>query len=51
MDIEEAAKLINTIKPKTVYPTHYGSIVGDLSLGPKFKELLDNNIDCKIVLE
>ena len=51
MNYEEAAKLINTIKPKTVYPTHYGSIVGDLSLGEKFKELINDDINCKIVLE
>jgi L-ascorbate metabolism protein UlaG (beta-lactamase superfamily) len=51
MDYKEAAELINTINPKKVYPTHYGSIVGDISLGNKFKELLKDNIECIIVLD
>lgn len=51
MDYQEAADLINTINPEIVYPTHYGSIVGDINLGNKFKELLNDNIECILELE
>ena len=48
MDYMEAAKFISYIKPKTVIPIHYGSIVGSVNDGNKFKELvndLDKNIE------
>lgn len=51
MDYTEAAKFINTIKPKVVIPTHYGSIIGDSDLGNKFKELIDNNIECVVFIK
>ena len=44
MDYLEASKYINEIKPKEVIPIHYGKIVGDISLGEKFKEQIDKNI-------
>ena len=48
MDYEEATNYINTINPKKVIPIHYGSIVGDISLGNKFKEKINNNIEVEI---
>lgn len=51
MDYKEAASFINEIKPKVVIPIHYGSIIGDISLGDQFKELLDDNIECNIVIK
>lgn len=50
MDYKEAAKLTNIIKPKTVTPIHYGSIVGDKDLGDKFKELVDKDIEVILFL-
>ena len=40
MTYKEAADLINRVKPMTCFPTHYGDIVGDISYGNKFKELV-----------
>ena len=40
MDYKEASELANAIKAKKVVPTHYGLIVGDLSDGEKFKNLV-----------
>ena len=48
MDYEEAVNYINKINPKKVIPIHYGSIVGDISLGNKFKEKINNNIEVEI---
>ena len=42
MDVNDATDLIKSINPKVVIPTHYGSIVGDISDGKRFKELLSN---------
>ena len=50
-DYKEAAELINTIKPKTVIPTHYGSIVGSLNDGEEFKKLLNPSIECLIKIK
>lgn len=51
MNYEEAAELTNTIKPKIVVPTHYGSIVGEKDDGLKFKELLNPEIKCEILIK
>ena len=51
MDYKEAAELINTIKPTTVIPIHYHTIVGDRDDAIKFKELLNDSIDCQIIME
>lgn len=51
MDYKEASNLINIIKPKIVIPIHYGSIIGDISFGEKFKELLDKEITCEILIK
>ena len=45
MDYKEAAILTNTIKPKGVYPIHFGSIVGDKEDFNRFKELINNDIE------
>lgn len=51
MNVQEAAKLVNKIKPKVVIPTHYGSIVGEKSLGKEFKELLNKDIECQLIIK
>lgn len=48
MNYEEAAELVNNIKPKKVIPMHYAEIVGDKEDGNKFKEKVNNNIDAEI---
>lgn len=45
MTAQEAAKLVNTIKPKIAIPTHYGSIVGNKQDGKEFVELLHPEIE------
>ena len=40
MDFREAAEFINELKPKTVIPTHYGSVVGNADDGESFKQLI-----------
>ena len=40
MDVQEAADYINYIKPTTVIPIHYGTIVGSKEEGLKIKDLL-----------
>ncbi len=45
MDYVEASELVRKIMPKIVIPIHYGSIIGDVDFGKKFKNLLtDTNI-------
>ncbi len=48
MDVYEAKDYINTIKPKKVIPIHYGSIVGDINLGNKFKSMINKDIEVEI---
>ena len=48
MDVNEASDLIKTISPKVVIPTHYGSIIGDNTLGKKLKEYLSDS-DIEVV--
>lgn len=50
MNVEEAASATLSIKPKLVIPTHYGSIVGDLSLGKDFETLIKGKVDYKILI-
>ena len=45
MNYKEAAEFTNKLKPKTVIPIHYGSIVGEKSYGERFEELVDDNIN------
>ena len=49
MDYEEAAKLVNTIKPQIAVPVHYGSVVGKEEDAIKFIKLLDENIQGRIL--
>lgn len=51
MTYQEAAELVNTIKPKVAVPTHYGSIVGEKDDGQKFEKLLNPDIKCEIMLK
>lgn len=51
MNIEEAAELINTIKPKFTIPTHYGLIAGDLTDGEKFKKLINSETECYLLIK
>ena len=50
MNIEEAAKLTNNIKPKKVIPTHYGEIVGEKGFGKEFEKLIVKNIVCELLI-
>ena len=50
MTATEAASLVNIIKPQIAVPVHYGSIVGTKEDAEKFKNLLDNDIKCKILM-
>jgi L-ascorbate metabolism protein UlaG (beta-lactamase superfamily) len=48
MDYMEANKLVRSINPKIVIPTHYGSIVGNIDAG---KKLRNNLYDITNVIE
>lgn len=50
MDYKEAASVINEIKPSKVIPTHYGSIVGEITDGEKFKELINPEIEVELMI-
>ena len=49
MDAYEAAHLANIIKPKLVYPIHYGSIVGTKEDAISFINNVDHDIDKKLL--
>ena len=51
MTYEEAASLVNKIKPAIAIPIHYGSIVGSESDAKNFVNLLSNNIEGKIIMK
>lgn len=51
MDAKEAAELANIIKPKTVIPTHYITIVGTKKDEEMFKSLLDKSIECITLID
>ena len=48
MNVDEASSYINTVKPELAIPIHYGSIVGDLTLGQEFKNKVNDNIKVEI---
>lgn len=50
MNFEEAAKLVNEIKPKIAVPIHYGSIVGTNKDATDFIKLLHTDIKGKILI-
>jgi L-ascorbate metabolism protein UlaG (beta-lactamase superfamily) len=51
MDVEDAVDAANIIDAKTFIPMHYGSIVGDMSLGQKFKSLCKKNVELKEIYD
>ncbi len=48
MNVDEAADYINDLKPEVAIPIHYGSIVGELSLGEEFKKKVNKDIKVEI---
>ena len=50
MNVEEAIDYINYLKPKKAIPIHYGSIVGDISLGETFKKNINKEIEVEILI-
>lgn len=51
MTAKEAAELVNIIKPKTVIPTHYITIVGSKKDEEEFISLIDKNIEIITLIE
>ena len=51
MDYKEAAELANILKPSIVIPIHYKTIVGTEEDALRFKELLNKDIECQIIME
>ena len=45
MKYDEAAELINIIRPKLVIPTHYAEIVGEKEEAKKFQRLISSSIN------
>jgi len=51
MTSKEAAELVNMIKPNIAVPTHYGDIVGIKQDGEDFKQMVNNGINCEILIK
>ena len=52
MDYKEAALLVNSIKPETAIPTHYGTNnIGSIEDAEKFKNLVNKSIKVNILIE
>ena len=51
MTAKEAAKLVNEINPKIAVPIHYGLIVGTKEDANIFKENLNSDIKCEIMIK
>ena len=51
MNVDEAVAYINTLKPEKAIPIHYGSIVGEVSLGEEFKEKVDKEIEVELYIK
>ena len=51
MTAKEAASLVNEINPKIAVPIHYGLIVGTKEDAEEFKDSLNDNVDCKILIK
>ena len=45
-----AEELINEIKPQIAVPIHYGLIVGNKEDANSFADLVDKEIECKILI-
>ena len=50
MNAEEAAKYVNTIRPKLAIPMHYGMVAGADVKGVDFAKLVDEDIDVSILV-
>ena len=50
MNHSKAADYINELRPKTVIPTHYGSMVGSVEDGENFRKLVQSDIEVVIKL-
>lgn len=50
MTVEEAIDYINDLNPKVAIPIHYGTIVGDKTLGNTFKEKINEKIETKLFI-
>ncbi len=51
MNLEEAVYYVHEVKPKKVIPIHYGSIIGEISLGEKFRELINKDIEVELYIK
>lgn len=51
MDLDEAIAYINDLKPQKAIPIHYGSIVGDISLGEAFKNKINKEIEVEVLIK
>ncbi len=51
MTAKEAATLVNEIKPKVAIPIHYGLIVGTKEDEEIFKENLNDDIKCEVLIK
>lgn len=51
MDSKEATELVNIIKPKVAVPVHYGTIVGTKEDAENFRKMLNEKINCKILIK
>ena len=51
MNVDEASSYINKLKPKMVIPIHYGSLVGNISLGEEFKNKIKEGIEVEILIK
>lgn len=51
MDVQEAISYINELKPKKAIPIHYGKIIGDISLGEKFKNQILKDIEVQLLIK
>lgn len=51
MTAQEGAELANIIRPRIAIPTHYGSVVGNREDGKIFEKLLNQDIECEILIK
>ena len=51
MNAKEAAALVNEMRPRITIPVHYGAIAGKPEDGEKFKNLVADGIEVKVLLE
>ena len=51
MDVEEAVELVKRIKPKICIPIHYHTIVGTVEDAYRFRKLLNNVTDVRVIMK